>query len=61
MTIILNNVNKTDLADAIKTKMIHAGYPEKDLTDFEAMLDKGDVAQWLLGDLISSEDVEFED
>jgi len=49
--------DKSELADIIKKQMIRAGYPEKDLDNFEDMLDGQDIAQWLLHDI--TDDVEI--
>ena len=48
---VIFTVEKSELADIVKKQMIREGYPERDLENFEDMIDGQDIAQWLLHDI----------
>jgi hypothetical protein len=61
ITLIISNIDKTELAECIKQQMISDGYPEEDLKDFENIMEEHDIAQRLLHGLVDSKDIEIED
>jgi hypothetical protein len=48
-------IDRKELSEFIKQKMIQDGYPEKDLADIEEFLDEGDIANYCFGSLVDAE------